>query len=281
MNDLGLHKSRRLRLPAASAPRPGALCGAARRSGWLGSVTTLAENEGDSQLVKLEVTHYKQYPPNTSKVYSYFECREKKTENSKVRKVKYEETVFYGLQYILNKYLKGKVVTKEKIQEAKEVYKEHFQDDVFNERGWNYILEKYDGHLPIEVKAVPEGSVIPRGNVLFTVENTDPECYWLTNWIEVLDILGKKFPVTENSKGYKLLPPYLRVIQGDGVDINTLQEVNWSTVHIFDDLFNDKIYILQDLLHTVFKNGKVTKSYSFDEVRKNAQLNIEQDVAPH
>lgn len=41
------------------------------------------------------------------------------------------------------------------------------------------------------------------------------------------------------------------------------------------------IYILQDLLHTVFKNGKVTKSYSFDEVRKNAQLNIQQDVAPH
>lgn len=37
--------------------------------------------------------------------------------------------------------LPGKVVTKEKIQEAKEVYKEHFQDDVFNERGWNYILE--------------------------------------------------------------------------------------------------------------------------------------------
>nr|XP_021528948.1 nicotinamide phosphoribosyltransferase-like [Aotus nancymaae] len=133
------------------------------------------------------VTHYKQYPPNTSKVYSYFECREKKTENSKVRKVKYEETVFYGLQYILNKYLKGKVITKEKIQEAKEVYKEHFQDDVFNEKGWNYILEKYDGHLPIEVKAVPEGSVIPRGNVLFTVENTTqiPECYWLTNWNEV------------------------------------------------------------------------------------------------
>lgn len=37
--------------------------------------------------------------------------------------------------------LLGKVVTKEKIQEAKEVYREHFQDDVFNEKGWNYILE--------------------------------------------------------------------------------------------------------------------------------------------
>lgn len=55
----------------------------------------------------LQVTHYKQYPPNTSKVYSYFECREKRTDPSKSRKVKYDKTVFYGLQYILHKYLKG------------------------------------------------------------------------------------------------------------------------------------------------------------------------------
>ncbi|KAI5154599.1 Nicotinamide Phosphoribosyltransferase [Manis pentadactyla] len=31
--------------------------------------------------------HYKQYPSSTSNVYSYFECREKKTENSTMRKV--------------------------------------------------------------------------------------------------------------------------------------------------------------------------------------------------
>lgn len=55
----------------------------------------------------LQVTHYKQYPPNTSKVYSYFECRERRTDPGKSCKVKYNETVFYGLQYILHKYLKG------------------------------------------------------------------------------------------------------------------------------------------------------------------------------
>lgn len=46
---------------------------------------------------------------------------------------------------------------------------------------------------------------------------------------QVLEILGKKFHPTENSKGYKVLPPYIRVIQGDGVDINTLQEVCMSS----------------------------------------------------
>ena len=38
-------------------------------------------------------------------------------------------------------------MTREKIQEAKEVYREHFQDDVFNEKGWNYILEVKYGLL--------------------------------------------------------------------------------------------------------------------------------------
>lgn len=40
--------------------------------------------------------------------------------------------------------------------------------------------------------------------------------------LKVSSILGKKFPVTENSKDYKFLPPYLRVIQGDTANINTL-----------------------------------------------------------
>lgn len=38
--------------------------------------------------------------------------------------------------------------------------------------------------------------MIPRGNVLFTVESTDPECYWLTNWVEVSSVgrYDKIFP---------------------------------------------------------------------------------------
>ena len=43
--------------------------------------------------------------------------------------------------------------------------------------------------------------------------------------VEVLDILGSKFGTVTNTKGYKQLPPYLRVIQGDGVNIETLEEI--------------------------------------------------------
>jgi len=72
-----------------------------------------------------------QYPPNTTNVYSYFESRGGK----------FADTVFFGLQYILKRWLCGQVVTKEKIQEAKELYTLHFGRDLFNEEGWNYIVE--------------------------------------------------------------------------------------------------------------------------------------------
>jgi nicotinamide phosphoribosyltransferase len=79
----------------------------------------------------LQVTHHMQYPPNTTNVYSYFESRGGK----------FEKTVFFGLQYIIKRWLCGKVVTEEKIQEAKELYHKHFMCDHFNVEGWRYILE--------------------------------------------------------------------------------------------------------------------------------------------
>ncbi|CAG2253016.1 NAMPT [Mytilus edulis] len=132
-----------------------------------------------------KVTHHYQYPPNTTVVSSYFESRGGK----------FPTTVFFGLQYILKRFLTGPVVTKEKIQEAKELYKVHFGHDYFNEEGWNYILKKHKGHIPLRIKAVPEGTVVPYKNVLFTVENTDPKCYWLTNYFETL-LVQVWYPMT-------------------------------------------------------------------------------------
>ena len=56
---------------------------------------------------------------------------------------------------------------------------------MFNKGQWQYILEKHGGRLPVIIRAVPEGTIVPTHNVLFTVENTDPNCYWLTTWLEV------------------------------------------------------------------------------------------------
>ena len=43
--------------------------------------------------------------------------------------------------------------------------------------------------------------------------------------LKVLEKLGAIFPPTINSKGYKLLPPYIRVIQGDGISYETLETI--------------------------------------------------------
>lgn len=123
-----------------------------------------------------KVTHYKQYPPNTEYVYSYFESRGGE----------FPQTMLFGLQYYLMEYLEGVRVTEETIQEAKKLTSKHFGTDLFNESGWRYIKDKHGGKLPISIKAVPEGMLIPNSNVLMTVINTDPECYWLTNYLETL-----------------------------------------------------------------------------------------------
>ncbi|XP_056096775.1 nicotinamide phosphoribosyltransferase 2 [Rhinichthys klamathensis goyatoka] len=163
-----------------------------------------------------KITHYKQYPPNVSKVYSYFECRHNKG-------AQFSEVVFFGLQYLLKKYLAGPVVTEEKIQEAKLFYQMHFKQSVFDEEGWRKVLEKYDGRLPIRIKAVPEGKIIPRGNVLFTVENTDPDFFWLTNFIETM-LVQMWYPITVatiSREFKKILAKHLKATSGslEGLDL--------------------------------------------------------------
>ncbi len=122
--------------------------------------------------------HHSQYLPKTEIVYSYFEARNGAT---------YNKTLFFGLQYLIKKYLLGQVITKDKIMEARELSIHHFGDaSIFNENMWNHILTKHDGRLPIKIKAVPEGTCVDINNVMMTVENTDPLCFPLTNHLETM-----------------------------------------------------------------------------------------------
>lgn len=163
-----------------------------------------------------KVTHHKQYPPDVSKIYSYFECRRKKGSQ-------FQEVVFFGLQYLLKKYLTGQVVTEEKIQEAKLFYQMHFKHQVFDEEAWRKVLERHDGRLPIRIKAVPEGRIVPRGNVLFTVENTDPAFFWLTNYLETM-LVQMWYPITVatvSREFKKILAKHLKATSGslEGLDL--------------------------------------------------------------
>lgn len=155
-----------------------------------------------------KITHHYFYPKGTKKIYSYLESRVG---------AEFNKTIFYGLQYIIKKYLKGKVVTQEKIDEADNLMRTHLGEGIFNREGWQYILDEFDGMLPIEIKAVPEGTPVDVGNVLMTVENTDDKCYWLVNYLESL-LLQVWYPstiATLSAEVRKLANFYLDVTGSD------------------------------------------------------------------
>lgn len=130
-----------------------------------------------------KASHYLQYPPQTSHVSSYIESRGGD----------YEELVFFGLQAFIKEYL-TKPITKEQIDQAEEIILAHGLP--FNRQGWEYILHKHDGYLPLAIEAIPEGTVIPTKNVLLQVVNTDPQCFWLPNYIETALLRGIWYPTT-------------------------------------------------------------------------------------
>ena len=133
-----------------------------------------------------KVTHHYFYPEGTEKIYSYLESRVGS---------EFNKTIFYGLQYIIKKYLEGQVVSEEKIDQADALIASHIGEGIFNRDGWEYILDKHDGMLPVEIKAVPEGTPVDVSNVLMSVENTDRKSFWLVNYLESL-LLQVWYPST-------------------------------------------------------------------------------------
>jgi len=123
-----------------------------------------------------KVTHARQYPPGTERVYSYYESRGGA----------FDEIVWFGLQYVLTEHLL-RPVTQDDIEEADSLFSSHFGDrTLFNRVGWELLVQRHGGRLPVRIRALPEGTVVTPGQVLMTVENTDAEFFWLTNYLETL-----------------------------------------------------------------------------------------------
>lgn len=143
-----------------------------------------------------KASHYSQYPKGATSTFSYIESRGCKNEG-------WNETVFFGLQYILNEYFKDPI-TMEEVEEAKVVIEAHGMP--FNYEGWKTIVEKYDGYLPLRIRAVPEGTIVPLHNVLMTVETTaDPEdkLFWVASYFETV-FMRVWYPITVASQSYQL-----------------------------------------------------------------------------
>ena len=131
-----------------------------------------------------KVDHRRQYPANTSLVYSNWTPRK-----SRIKGI--DEVVFFGLQYFIKKYLQEDFTLNFFSKTKDEVVKSYgrrinsFLGE--NQVGVQHIEALHDlGYLPIKIKALPEGSRVPIRVPMFTVYNTLPEFFWLTNYFETL-----------------------------------------------------------------------------------------------
>lgn len=135
-----------------------------------------------------KTSHFLQYPEGTTGLRAYFEAR---TDGEDIR--------FFGLQPVL-RMLETRI-TMEMVDEAKQIVEAHGLP--FPYEGWKRVVEVHDGKIPLKVQAVEEGKVIPSHNVLFVVESTDPELYWLVTWFETA-LSRVWYPTTVASRSYDL-----------------------------------------------------------------------------
>lgn len=131
-----------------------------------------------------KVDHRRQYPNETTLVYSNWTPRKSRIEGI-------DKVVFFGLQYFIKRYL---------IQEFQENFFNKPKEEICkkysrrinnylgeNKVGINHIEDLHDlGYIPMVIKALPEGVSVPIKVPMFTMYNTLPQFFWLTNYFETL-----------------------------------------------------------------------------------------------
>lgn len=129
-----------------------------------------------------KTSHKKQYSPHTEVVYSTWTPRKSRMDDV-------NNVVFFGLQYFIKDYL---------IDSFNKTFFNRSKDEVINE--FKRIMKQYNGdddashwealhdlgYLPLKIDALPEGTLTPIRVPMFTIKNTIPEFYWLTNFIETI-----------------------------------------------------------------------------------------------
>ncbi len=148
-----------------------------------------------------KASHFLQYPPNTTRAFFYLESRGSDRD--------WNETVFFGLQYLLKNYFLAPF-TQAMVEEAREVIEAHGLP--FNYDGWTSLIAKHKGKLPLRIRAVAEGSVVPLHNVLMTVETTDDEFAWVGSWFET-QLMRIWYAITVSTQSFQIKRDVYKFLQ--------------------------------------------------------------------
>ncbi len=114
--------------------------------------------------------------------------------------------VFFGLQqYLLSRFLTMRV-TMAHVDEAAIFSALH--GEPFNRKAWEKVVNVYGGYVPLTIRAVPEGTKVPSGNVLMTIECTDPDLFWMPSNKETAQVRAVWYPssiATNDLANYRML----------------------------------------------------------------------------
>lgn len=139
-----------------------------------------------------KASHWCQYPSASTGMFSYVEARGGTGE--------YPRVLFFGLQALIQENL-STPITHAMVDEAAAVFRLHGQP--FHEAGWRRIVDVFGGRLPLHIRAVDEGTVLPPREVLATIESTDPASFWLVSYIETW-LLRVWYPVTVATQSWTI-----------------------------------------------------------------------------
>jgi nicotinamide phosphoribosyltransferase len=137
-----------------------------------------------------KLSQWLQYPKDTVRISSYIESRGGE-----------DESVFFGLQAFIKQYMMTPITVAD-INRAEQIVLAHGLP--FNRTGWEIIVNEYNGMLPLEIEAVPEGTVMETRNVQVQIVNTDPRLFWLTSYVETAMLRGIWYPSTVATKSRKM-----------------------------------------------------------------------------
>ena len=177
-----------------------------------------------------KTSHNKQYPEGTTFVFSNFTPRGDK---HAAKQLQGKGIVVFGVQLMLQKlhehFAENFFLTKER-EELEILHPTEFQKVLAEGELYTlkqsviqpikkeldlYLNTDYDithfeklwdlGYLPIEVRALDEGSICPMRVPMLTIHNTLPQFFWITNYLETIisNLLWKPITSATIAKGYK------------------------------------------------------------------------------
>jgi nicotinamide phosphoribosyltransferase len=123
---------------------------------------------------------------------------------------KYDEHVLFGLQRLLM-IIENTIITEEHVEYTASLFAAGLGG--FDKEIWLYVARELNGKIPVRIRALPEGSIVPPGVPMFVIESEDPKFARAVGYLETfLSHLWYTVTVATHSREMKkILEKYLKM----------------------------------------------------------------------